>query len=178
MLYIVGWVTGVTHLDNIMYVVCESSSTIRLYNMDTDSLISSIDVQGMKSPHDIVICRQHRQLYIADLLYCIWRVSVDGHKSVKWLTIDANDRFVIQSLSLTSQRLTVTSRHPPSLRQYNITDRLKTVIELPTCVQRLYHAVESTHDTFIVAHQGTSEDKDQCAVSELFDVSVLLTNYE
>jgi len=154
-----------------MYVVCAWSSTIELYNMDTYSLISSIDVQGMKFPVDIVVCQQHRQLYIADS-HCIWRVSVDGHKSVKWLTVDANDRFVIQSLSLTSQRLTVTSCDPPSLRQYNITDRLETVIELPTCVQWLYHAVESTHDTFIVAHQGTSEDEWKYAVSELFTLVI------
>ena len=41
MLCVVGVVRGVTYLDNIMYVVCRESSTIRLYNTDT---LSPLDV--------------------------------------------------------------------------------------------------------------------------------------
>ena len=66
MLYVVGVVTGVAYLDNIMYVICYRSSTIRLYNTDTLSPLDVvINVTGMKLPRDIVVCRHDRQLYIA-----------------------------------------------------------------------------------------------------------------
>jgi len=75
LLYVVDHsVCGVTYLDNIMYVVCENSSTIRLYNTDTLSPLDVvINVTEIKHRHD-------RQLYIADD-DCIWRVSVDDHSS-------------------------------------------------------------------------------------------------
>ena len=90
-------VSGVAVLDNIMYVVCRGSSTIRLYNMDTHSPLDVvINVKGMNDPLDIVVCRDDRQLYVADdphplsLIgltmalftdwhHCIWRVSVDDY---------------------------------------------------------------------------------------------------
>jgi len=72
-------------LDNIMYVVCAESSTIRLYNTDTCSPLDAvIHVEGMMNPVDIVVCRDDRQLYVADSdsctdCSCIWRVSCDDH---------------------------------------------------------------------------------------------------
>ena len=109
MLYVVGWVSGVTHLDNIMYVVCDDSSTIRLYNTDTLSPLDVvINVTGMRYPCDIVVCRHDRQLYVTDNWHCIWRVSVDDHSYVKWLTtLSSTDtfpvyRFRVDTLSLTS----------------------------------------------------------------------------
>ena len=172
MLYVVGEVTGLTCLDNIMYVVCAESSTIRLYNTDTFSPLDGvINVNGMRHPHDIVVCRHDRQLYVADWgSDCIWRVSVDDKSYVKWLTESTTDIFAVDSLSLTSRRLIVTSSLlSPSLRQYKTTDtQLLCVVSLPGYVEDVYHGVETTHGTFVVSHQGTAEDKWQYAVSELF----------
>jgi len=183
MLYVVdyvvrGVVCGVTVLDNIMYVVCAGSSTIRLYNTDTHSPLDVvINVQGMNSPHDIVVCRDDRQLYVADWR-CIWRVSVSDHTYVKWLSIESTtDRFYVDVLSVTSRRLLVTSSEWPSrrLRQYSTTDRqLLRVVELPQYVKWVYHGVETTRGTFVVGHRGTSQDERQYAVSELFSFVVAL----
>jgi len=157
-------VRGVTQLDNIMYVVCGGSSTIRLYNTDSQSPLNVINVDGMKRPFDIVICRDDRQLYIAEL-HCIWRVSVDDQSYVKWLTTD--EPFYCWSMSLTSCQLLVTSRWPPGLHQYNTTNRqLLRVVSMPRYMS-LYHGVETTRGTFVVGHLGT-EDECQYAVSELF----------
>ena len=163
-------VTGVTYLDNIMYVVCLSSSTIHLYNMDTLSPLNVvINVKGMRDPCDIVVCRHDRQLYVADCNYCIWRVSVDDHSYVKWLNLSSTDRFHVDALSLTSRHLLVTSSQPPTVRQYSTTNKeLLGVVQLPQYVKYLYHAVETTYGTFVVGHKGTSQDKEQYAVSELF----------
>jgi len=179
MLYVVDDVVrGVTVLDNIMYVVCDESSTIRLYNTDTHSPLDVvINVKGMKDPMDIVVCRDDRQLYVADWRYCIWRVSVSDCTYVKWLlTESTTDIFDVTALSVTSRRLLVTSQWPSRrLRQYSTTDRqLLRVVELPQYVSLVYHGVETTRGTFVVGHIGTSQDVLQTAVSELFSFVVAL----
>jgi len=172
MLCVVDGVTGLTCLDDVMYVVCAGSSTIRLYNTDTFSPLDVvINVDGMRDPHHIVVCRHDRQLYVADWdIDCIWRVSVDDKSYVEWLTESMTDRFTVKSLSLTSRRLIVTSWWPsPSLRQYSTTDtQLLCVVSLPGYVKHVYHGVETTHGTFVVGHWGTAQDEWQHAVSELF----------
>jgi len=172
MLYVVVDVTGLTCLDDVMYVVCYESSTIRLYNTDTYSPLDVvINVDGMRNPCDIFVCRHDRQLYVADWdIDCIWRVSVDDKSYVKWLpTEPMTDRFTVESLSLTSRRLIVTSSLSPSLLQYDTTDTQRLcVVSFPGYVTEVYHGVETTHGTFVVAHWGTAQNVRQYAVSELF----------
>ena len=162
--------TGVAQLHNVLYVVYHDSPVIRMYTADTLSPLDVvINVDGMRDPRDIVVCRHDRQLYVTDSRDCIWRVSVDDKSYVKWLTTESTtDGFEVTSLSLTSRRLIVTS-YPPSLRQYDTTDtQLLRVVSLPGYMEHVYHGVETTHGTFVVAHRGTAEDKKQRAVSELF----------
>ena len=163
-------------LDDIMYVVCGGPSTIHLYNKDTYSPLGVvIKVDGMKRPHDIVV--SDRQLYIADYKYYIWRVSVDDHSYVKWLsTKSTTDTFYVHTLSVTSQRLLVTSKRPPSLRQYNTTDgQLLRVVELPGYMEKLHHSVETTRGTFVIGHgHGSPRLLWQDTVRELFRFRRLL----
>ena len=159
-----------TQLHNVLYAVCEESSIITMYTADTLSpLGEDIHVEGMGHPTDILACRHERQLYVAEL-NCIWRVSVDDHSYVKWLTTQSTtDRFHIWTLSLTSRRLLVTSREPPTVRQYSTTNKeLLCVVQVPQYVESLWHAMEMRRETFIVCHKGTSQDNEQFAVSELF----------
>jgi len=65
MLYVVGWVSGVTQLDDIVYVVCAGSSIIKTFT-DTLSPLADIHVEGMRDPSDIVVSCDDRQLYVAD----------------------------------------------------------------------------------------------------------------
>jgi len=186
MSYVVADVRGVTVLDDIMYVVCYESSTILLYNKDTfRPLDIVIKVDGMNYPYDMVV--SDRQLYIADSGYCIWRVSVDDHSYVKWLSTESTTHtFHVNALSVTSQRLLVTSLYPPGVRQYNTSDaQLLRVVELPGYVNELHHGVETTRGTFVIGHRGTSQNERQYAVSELFgfcqfvnrhDLLCLITN--
>ena len=150
-----------------MYVVCRGSSTIRLYNMDTYSPLDVvINVDRMIDPHDIVVSRNDRQLYLAEL-DCIWRVSVVDHSYMKWLTTDPV-MHIFKSLSLTSCHLLVTS-WSARLHQYDTTDKqLLRVVDLREHVKEVSHAVETTRGTFVVSHRGASLDEQQYAVSELF----------
>jgi len=155
-------------LDDIMYVVCEGSSTIRLYNKHTlRPLDVVIKVDGMKHPCDIVV--SDRQLYVADW-DCIWRVSADDHSHIKWLSTESTTHtFYVSQLSVTSQRILVTSRYSSSLRQYSTSDaQLLRVVELPRYVKQLHHGVETTRGTFVIGHQGTLQYKGKHAVSKLF----------
>jgi len=168
MLYVVGGVYGVTQLGDIVYAVCEYSPVIMMFTADTLSpLGEGIHVKGMRNPNDIVACHHDRQLYVGDWgCRCIWRVSVsDGHHSyVKWLTVRD-----VYTLSMTSHHLFVTSRDPPRVRQYDTTDgQLVREVLLPSYVKLVYHAAETSRDTFVLCHWGTSKNEYQHAVSELF----------
>ena len=162
----IGEVTGVTQLESIVYVVFARSCIIKTYTADELSpLANVIRVEDMRNPSDIVACRRDRQLYVADWDYCIWRVSVDDHSHVKWLssTDSATDTFHVSKLSLTHHLLMITP--PRSLHQYNRTDgKQMSVIQLPNYVREVYHAVVTERGTFLVGHRGTSQDKDECAV--------------
>jgi len=158
--------SGVTQLDDIVYVVCRKSPVIKTFTADTLSPRSErIHVEGMSGPRDIVACHQDRQLYIADWDYCIWRVSVDDHeKYVKWLAVTE-----VYTLSLTESRLLVTP-YEGRLRQYSTTDKqLLSEVKFQKNVKRLYHAVETTRGCFVVGYRIKSVPRDkQFVVSELF----------
>ena len=131
----------------------------------------------MTDPSDIVVCRHDRQLYVADLNYCTWRVSVDDHSYVKWLPESSTDTFLVTKLSLTSRRLLVTSYVPPTVRQYSTTNKeLLCVVQLPLYVKEVWHTVETTHNTFVSCHRGTSHDERRNQVSKLLTTDVSCTN--
>jgi len=154
MLCVVGEVLGITCLDNIMYVVCAESSTIRLYNTDTFSPLDVvINVDGMRDPCDIVVCRLDRQLYVAEE-DSIWRVSVDSHSYQKWLTLIDH----ITSLSLALRVLVVTSTSH-RLRQFNTTNKQQLMTVFPMCVKEVKYSVQTSRDTFIISHRGTDQGK-------------------
>ena len=154
--YVVGMVLGVTQLGDIVYAVFYKSPVIKMFKADTLSpLGKGIHVEGMRRPRDIVACHHDRQLYVGDWGGdCIWRVSVsDGHHSyVKWLT-----GIYVFTLSLTSHYLLMTSWQPPHLRQYSTTDgQLVREVQLPSYVREVWHAAETSRDTFVLCHRGTS----------------------
>jgi len=167
MLYVVGRkVCGIAVLNNIMYVVCDESSIISTYSANTLSPISEdIHVERMTYPCDVAVCRHDRQLYVLTVSGCIYRVSTQVPSQYEqWLTVQSNG--FVTAISVTSRRVLVTS-DPRSLHQYNTTDRqLLRVVQLPQFVRVLYHAVETTRETFIIGHSGTAQSVGQHAVSK------------
>ena len=161
-------------LGNIVYVICNNFPCIKMFTADTlrPHRNKGIHVQGMRAPSDIVACHHDRQLYVADSSNSIWRVSVsvsDGARSHdEWLPgVPAN------KLSLTSRHLLVTSYDPLGLRQYSTTDgQLMREIPLPSYVDHVWHATETSRDTFILCHSVTSEDGNHWAVSKLSRLTV------
>jgi len=147
-------VYGVTQLHDVVYIVCQLSSTIVRFNATTHERLTDIDVKDLREPWDIVACEQTSQLYVADLHVCVWRVSADGADIKLWWTVSATDMFGPTSLSASSTRLLVTSRGTKQLMQLDsLGDELRRV-QLPDNMAP-WHAVESPTTTFIISHSGT-----------------------
>jgi len=148
-LCVVGWVAGVTQLHDVVYIVCEWSSTISRFNARTHQRLTDIDVEDLSDPRDIVACERTSQIYVADY-ECIWRVSSGGADIQRWLPKSPSDTFKPFTLSVTSTRLLVTPQYTHQLIQFDeVGDELRRV-QLPYDM-RPRDAVESPTGTFIVS---------------------------
>jgi len=132
----------------------------------------------LRMPCDIVACEQTSQLYVADSWFggpCIWRVSTDGTHIQDWLPKSPFDTFHLESLSVTSSRLLITSCYPHhQLIQFNsVGDELKRV-QLPDDMEP-GHAVESPTGTFIVSRYHRELNRGE--VVEVNDVGEVLRKF-
>jgi len=163
-LHVVDDMVGVTQLDDVVYIVCRGSSIILRFSTTTHRQLTDINVKDLRSPWDIAACEQTSQLYVADDLECVRRVSSDAEDIKHWLPTSSLDRFKPWSQSVTSSRLLVTSRDPNQLIQCDACgDELRHVC-LPDYMEP-FHAVESPTGTFIVSHRNTQLN--QWQVSEV-----------
>jgi len=159
-LCVVDNVLGVTLLHDVVYMVCQLSSTITRFNATTHQPLTDIDVKVLISPWDIVACERTSQLYVADNMECVWRVSSDGTDIKHWLPKSPDDTFKPYSLSVTSTRLLVTLLLTRQLRQFDADgDELRRV-QLLDHMEPL-HAVESPTGTFIVSLKNTQLEQYQ-----------------
>jgi len=164
LLFVVVWVRGVTQLGDVVYIVCKSSSTIRRFSATTHQRLADIDAKDVRGPSDIAACERMSQLYVADDLECVWRVSPDGDDIKRWLPKSPSDTIRPWALSVTSSRLLVTSFSGKQLIHLDAGgDELRRV-PLPDYMYPS-HAVESPSGTFIVSHSNTQLD--QWQVSEV-----------
>jgi len=149
-LCVVGNVSGVTLLHDVVYMVCQWSSTIRRFNATTRQPLTDIVVNDFSAPWDIVACEGTSQLYVADEWKCVRRVSPDCTDIKHWLPKSPDDTFKPWTLSVTSTRLLVTLLDTRQLRQFDADgDELRRV-QLPYHMEP-WHAVESPTGTFIVS---------------------------
>jgi len=153
-LCVVVRVRGVTVLHDVVYMVCQWSSTIRRFNATTHRPLTGIVVKDLSRPWDIVACERTSQLYVADDWECVWRVSSDGTDIKHWLPKSPDDTFKPATLSVTSTRLLVTSHDTRQLRQFNADGDELRRFQLPRHMEP-EHAVESPTGTFIVSLYNT-----------------------
>jgi len=163
-LCVVGRVLGVTQLHDVVFVVCQFSSTILRFNATTHQRLTDIVVKDLKHPEDIAACEQTSLVYVAEFQKCIWRVSADGADIKHWLPKSPDDTFTPDTLSVTSTRLLVTSYSTKQLMQFDADGNELRRVHLPRYMKPL-HAVESPTGTFIVSHR--INQLDQCQVSEV-----------
>lgn len=153
-----GEVESVTQMCDVIYILCQRSSTVLRFTTSTHQRLQDIDVLGVMSPHDIAACEQTSQLYVADF-ECIWRVSADGADIRRWLPSSPTSFLKPWTISVTSARLLVTSPEVRQLIQFDSDgDELRRV-QLPDSVA-LRHAVESPTGAFIVSLTDRELDQD------------------
>jgi len=163
-LCVVDKVWGVTQLHDVVFVVCDGSSTILIFNATTHHRLADIVVNDLKFPTDIAACEQTSRVYVADDVKCIWRVSADGADIKHWLPESPDDMFKPLTVSVTSTRLLVTPEDTKQLMQFDADGNELRRIHLPDYMNP-NHAVESPTGTFVVSHRITQLKKGQ--VSEV-----------
>jgi len=140
----------ITRLHDVVYMVRWESVTILRFNATTRQLLTNIDIKGLRMLRDIVACERTSQLYVADNLECVWRMSSDGTDIKHWLPKSPDDTFKPRKLSVTSTRLLVTSRDTRQLIQFEASGEELNRVQLPYNMLP-HHAVESPTGTFIVS---------------------------
>jgi len=108
--FVVGSVTGITCLDNRLYLVkheCNNSvffnhsQSIHVFTADTLCEVSVIKVSGLYGVIDIVACPDDHQLFMIDRLSAIWRVSAENPTDYeRWLTVESLQRLDTEMLTI------------------------------------------------------------------------------
>ena len=151
-------VMGVAQLDDKIYVVCYSSSTVEVFAAGSPyNKLKDIEVKDLKYPWDLAVYTETKQLYIADyrevtgVTECVWRVSLDIQIPIASIAVSAN------TLSVTSQRLLVTSDESNKLFLFGADGKELKQVQLPDYMNP-WHAVENeSHGTFVVCHTGRQQ---------------------
>jgi len=157
-------VEGVAQLHDVIYVICEWSSTILKFNAVTRQRIEpDIHDERLKLPTDIAACEEKSCLYLVDNGY-VWRVNVHARKDdiERWLPKSGSDSdtFSPDTLSVTSSRLLVTSQTTNQLIQFDADGEQLQRIPLSDNMEP-HHAVESPKGSFIVSHYNIEMKRHQ-----------------
>ena len=165
-------VRGVAVLDGLLYVVCELSAAIHVFDTKTYNRLDDIKVLNMDDPNDIAACTKTHQLYVADCrtdkpdcVGCLWKVTPSG-KVTRWLLRGGLSPY---SLSIRNGRILVTPLHAKQLLIFNDQQQFKQKIPMPPRTEPR-HAVETGHRTVIVCHWGRRKGTNLFQIGE-FDFS-------
>jgi hypothetical protein len=145
-------VWGMCEFSNKLYAAEYYSHVIKVFNISPPfSRLTDIEIPGLIASTDIVVCTETIQLYIADCEQrAIWRVNLSCYKQV--------DKFIStqwrpNSLSTRFRRLLISPYDGDALSIYSDDGVLLKHIKLPHYL-RATHAMESTHNTYIVSHHS------------------------
>ena len=150
-------VSGVTSLDNLLYVLRDSKSTeqIEVYDTDSHQLQRRVTVPGLGNRADIVACAHNRCAYISDhSKNYIHRVGLpDGAHVTKW---PVNDKPWFLSVTDTHAVL-VTCPVVRKIKEFSTDGKLKREIQLTQDVVSPLHAIQLSNGQFVVC-RGERDD--------------------
>ena len=88
-------VVGVTQLHDIVYIVCDGSSSIIRFDAVTRQRLTDISVKDLSDPCDIAACEHTSSVYVCEWMMaaCVWRVSSGGEDVKLWLQWSESDTF-------------------------------------------------------------------------------------
>ena len=151
-----GSVWGVAEHDGKLYVACQNSDRIQVFDSEKSfSRLEDIVILRLHSPNDISACKKTSCLYVADYdasqSQCvIWRVNLTVEKEPAEMFITTPGCWPI-SLSVNEGRLLMTCRYDTVLRLYDDEGALTKNIALPLNMEPL-NAVEISAGRLVVSH--------------------------
>lgn len=158
------WIYGVTKLRRKIYVLCQWSKSIRVYDDASPfQLQSEIHLDGIRKPCDLAASDKNECLYMSDsLCKCIWKVDLDdklvgkpdGQRPALWLD-NASSPFTL-SVTRDGHVITVTWGQPSGLDIFGPDATSICHVSLPTDVEFPLHAVVSSFGNLIVSHMWTN----------------------
>lgn len=148
-------VAGITKLSNQYYILYEGHNRIDVfrdrspYNFVSKLEIDSNDLCYLR---DVCACPVSGNLFVTDSgNRCVWRIDASNDHAVsKWISVDGRPR----TLAVISQirLLVIVDSDKTRLAIYDVDGRLERYIDVPSDMQDVKHAVESSSGTFVVSH--------------------------
>ena len=170
-------VTGITWIDDRIYIVFENSRKVVVYRypLFDSGKFEVIEVSGMLSPCDIASSRKYDSVFIGDKeSRCLWRVSVYNTEETKsvsnWmmtetpalLSLAGEDSLLIVSKSIHSEITII------SLVLYDLEDgRVIRNVQLPTGIHRMWHAIQLPNQQFLISYERKIGENITRIVSEI-----------
>jgi len=146
-------VCGVAELDSQLYVACFKSYVLHVYESRPPfRRLADLKVEGLSAAQDIVICKETKQLYIADWMQCaIWRMNLhDGEEAAERLV---SVEWSPWSLSTRFRRVLVMPREGVKFFLYRDDGQQLRCVQLPDYMWAS-HAAETAKNTFLVCHRS------------------------
>ena len=144
-------VTGVTSLDNRLYVLRgnKSSEQIEVYDIDSYRLLHCLTVPRLGNKGGIVACRHNRCAYISDRSHnSVHRVALSDATVTHWPVNDKPGR-----LSLTCTHSVLVSCYVVrKIKEFSTDGQLLHVLTLPQDVVSPWQAIQLSSGQFIVCH--------------------------
>ena len=151
------WITGMTILDNELFVAIEKREQIEVYDSTELSFSHRMNLRELFNPLDIGSCNIKKCLYIFD--------AKDDHQSPEILRVDPSGKLIknwssagdyYSRLSVTDESNIILVVHSTKkLNEYSLDGQLIRQINLPSDMHSdPMHAVKLTNGHFVVCHEG------------------------
>ena len=149
-------VTGVTLLDNLLYVLRNTSSRqIEVYDRNSHRLKRRLTVSGLGRSTAIVACAYYRCGYIGDIDNdCIHRLSLPGADVTQWPVSDDPT-----GVSVTDRHsVLVTCRVVREIEEFTTDGQLIRQLQLPDSVKSPQHTIQLSSGEFILTNSACFGD--------------------
>ena len=156
---------GVTWLENRIYVVCDNSNKIRVFEAQQPFLEifrERIEIQGMKRPYDMVASKVNRSIFISDYgANMLWKLQMPCKTISKGriegelgrLSVNATGDSLIMPVGLDGHGHSLNVHRSLDVRKIN-----SITLPLLLFIQKVWHAVQLSNGNFIVAYLRTRMD--------------------
>ena len=142
-------VSGLTVLNDELFVVQDESTQVNVYNTNTFTLSHNIDITGSKSLSAISSSSQHNCLYISDdSLKVVYRYNLSNKVITHWSV--GGECYGLSETSTYS--VLVTLEDTKQIKEYTTDGSLIREISLDSSMQCPWHSVQLSSDRLVVSH--------------------------